>query len=74
MHKFHLGHVVEYYVPHGIDAPRGAYVVTAKLPERDGQFEYRIRSTVVQHERMARESELSAIRADDIAAPARGKR
>jgi hypothetical protein len=38
----------------------GVYVVTAKLPERDGEFEYRIRSTAEQHERMARESELRA--------------
>ena len=61
MHKFHLGQAVEYHVPRGIDAPRGAYIVTAKLPERDGEFEYRIRSAMEQHERMARESELRAI-------------
>ena len=61
MHKFHLGQTVEYYVPRGIDAPRGAYIVTAKLPERDGEFEYRIRSAMEQHERMARESELRAM-------------
>ena len=27
-------------------APRGKYVVTANLPERDGQFEYRIKHTM----------------------------
>ena len=42
-------------------APRGAYVVTAKLPEREGEFEYRIRHMSEQHERMARESELWAL-------------
>jgi hypothetical protein len=41
--------------------PRGTYIVTAKLPERDGEFEYRIRNMNEQHERMARESELQAI-------------
>ena len=35
--------------------PPGAYVVTAKLPERDGEFEYRIRNRNEQHERNARE-------------------
>jgi hypothetical protein len=61
MHKFHLGQTVEYYPPRGISAPRGAYLVTAKLPEQDGQFEYRIRSAFEEHERMARESELEAL-------------
>jgi hypothetical protein len=60
MHKFHLGQAVEYRAPRGVDAPRGAYLVTAKL-ERDGQFEYRIRSVSEPHERMARESELQAV-------------
>jgi hypothetical protein len=42
-------------------APRGAYLVTAKLPERDGEFEYRIRSASEEYERLARESELRAL-------------
>ena len=33
-------------------------VVTMQLPERDGEFEYRIRSPDEPHERIARESEL----------------
>ena len=57
-HKFHLGQAVEFNPPRGIFAPRGPYVVTAKLPERDGTFEYRIRSVSETHERLARESEL----------------
>ena len=61
MYKFYLGQLVEYHPPRGIYAPRGAYVVTAKLPERNGEFEYRIRNTNEQHERMARESELEAL-------------
>jgi hypothetical protein len=60
-HKFHLGQLVEFNPPRGIYAPRGSYLVTAKLPERDGAFEYRIRSVSETHERLARESELQAM-------------
>jgi hypothetical protein len=38
---------------------RGAYEVTKQLPEREGQFEYRIKSSREPHERVVRESELS---------------
>jgi hypothetical protein len=38
-------------------------MVTAKLPERDGEFEYRIRSAIEEQERTVRESELRAIEA-----------
>jgi len=60
MHKFLLGQMVEYRSPRGIYAPRGPYVVTAKLAERDGQFEYRVRSTSEQHERLVGENDLRA--------------
>ena len=74
MHKFHLGQVVEYHVPRGIDAPRGTYIVTAKLPERDGEFEYSIPSALEEHERMVRENELTAVSERDAAPPGKGKR
>jgi hypothetical protein len=61
MHKFHLGQHVQYQPPRGMYAPRGAYIVTAKLSEREGEFEYRIRNLKEEHERMARESELRAL-------------
>jgi hypothetical protein len=64
-HKFHLGQLVEFNPPRGIYAPRGPYVVTAKLPERDGAFEYRIRGASEEHERIARENELSAVTVED---------
>ena len=64
-HKFHLGQTVEFDPPRGIYAPRGAYVVTAKLPERDGAFEYRVRSASEEHERPALENELSAVVVED---------
>ena len=35
-HKFILGQAVAYTPPTGTYAPPGIYVVTAKLPERDG--------------------------------------
>ena len=38
----------------------GSYVVTKQLPERDGQFEYRIKSASETHERVAREGELAS--------------
>jgi hypothetical protein len=62
MHKFYLGQQVHYDPPRGTDAPRGTYFVTAKLPDTEGEFEYRIRNTNERHERIARESELQALR------------
>jgi hypothetical protein len=73
MHKFSLGQAVTYRVSRLVDASCGVYVVTAKLPERDGEFEYHIRSTNEKHERVARESELTAIAVGDKAA-AKAKR
>jgi hypothetical protein len=39
-------------------AAAGPYVVVRQLPERNGEFEYRIKSAAEAHERVARESEL----------------
>jgi hypothetical protein len=58
-HKFKIGQQVEYYPPRGIYAPRGTYLVTKLLPERDGVFEYFIRSVREAYERIAKESELT---------------
>ena len=64
-HKFIIGQAVEYIPSPGLYAPGGLYIVTAKLPERDGEFEYHIRHTSELHEtRVARESELGR-HADD---------
>jgi hypothetical protein len=35
------------------------YVVTRQLPERNGEFEYQIKSISEPHERVVRESELA---------------
>jgi hypothetical protein len=40
-------------------AAGGGYVVTKQLPERDGEFEYRIKKISELHERVAREGELA---------------
>ena len=55
MHKFHLGQRVVYRARY---APAGACVVTAKLPEHSGEYEYRVRNFAEKNERMAHESEL----------------
>jgi hypothetical protein len=39
-------------------ARAGSYVVTKQLPERGGEFEYRIKSASESHERVAREGDL----------------
>ena len=70
MHKFHLGQAVAYNPPRGTYVPSGTWVVTAQLPERNGDCYYRVHHAIEQHERIAREGELVA-----IAAPAaKGKR
>jgi len=40
-------------------AAAGGYVVMRQLPERNGEFEYRIKSISEPYERVARESELA---------------
>jgi hypothetical protein len=60
-HKFRIGQIVTYRAPiRGQDVPPGAYMIIARLPKGDdGQFEYRIRNLNEEHERVAKESELS---------------
>jgi len=41
------------------DAAGGGYVVTKQLPERNGEYEYRIKNISEPHERVARESDLT---------------
>ena len=57
-HKFSVGQTVTFRAR---NAPPGACVVTAKLPERNGEYEYHIRNLAEKNERMARESELQAV-------------
>ena len=61
MHKFYLGQAAGYQPPRGTHVPSGTWVVTAKLPERYGECYYRIHHAIEQYERIARESDLTAI-------------
>jgi len=55
MHKFKIG---ERLFPARLDVPDGAYVVIKRLPMRDGEFEYQIKSLTEGDERVVREREL----------------
>jgi hypothetical protein len=61
MHKFKLCQTVFLKPTHlNSTAARGAYEVTKQLPERDGEFEYRIKSSSEPHERAVKENEISS--------------
>ena len=57
-HKFRIGQLVQLTPAISRNIPGGTFEITKELPERDGEFEYRIKSTNEPHERVARESEL----------------
>jgi hypothetical protein len=60
VHKFNIGQTVflERYLERALGVSGGAYVITKRLPEHDGEFEYRIKSVNEPHERMVGESQL----------------
>jgi hypothetical protein len=58
-HRFKVGQSVQYDAPRGIYAPPGEYHVTAELPSRAGEFEYRIKHRQEAYERVAAESALT---------------
>lgn len=60
-HKFHIGEIVELSPLLTRNASRGVYVVTKRLPDSAGEYEYRIKSINEPHERVVRESELSEV-------------
>jgi hypothetical protein len=55
-HRFHIGQIVFLRPSLGRNIPGGAYIVTKKLPERDGEPEYRVRSVNEPYERVVGES------------------
>jgi hypothetical protein len=63
-HKFKIGQLV-YFQPKGavrpqLDAVRGPYQITKRLPAaEDGEFQYEIRNTLEEYNRVARESDLT---------------
>ena len=60
-HKFHVGQLVQLIPSISRNVPGGSFEIIKKLPERDGEFEYRIKSVNEPHERVARESELTGV-------------
>ena len=60
-HKFHVGQLVQLARSISRNAPGGSYEIMKKLPEHDGEYEYRIKSMNEPHERVARESELRGV-------------
>jgi hypothetical protein len=59
-HKFQAGQKVTLAANFmNRSAAGGGYVVTKQLPERNGEFEYRIKKISELHERVAREGELA---------------
>ena len=58
-HKFHVGESVTLMPAISRNVPGGVYQVTKQLPHDGHEFEYRIKSANEEHERAARESELT---------------
>jgi len=58
-HKFHVGESVTLRPAISRNVPGGVYEVTKQLPHNGREFEYRIKNANEEHERVARESELS---------------
>ena len=57
-YKFQLGQTV-FIVPSLFrGSPAGTYIVTKKLPDRDGELEYCVKSTDEPYDRVVGESEL----------------
>ena len=61
-HRFAAGHVVHLgrAVPFR-NAAAGNYEVVAQLPERDGEFQYRIKSDREPYQRIVKEGELETV-------------
>jgi hypothetical protein len=60
-HKFKVGETVMLRSAVSRNVPGGAYEVTKQLPHNGSEFEYRIKSANEEHQRVARESELTRV-------------
>ena len=58
-HKFQIGEAVTLRPAVNRNVPGGVYEVTKLLPHNGSEFEYRIKGASEEHERVARESELT---------------
>jgi hypothetical protein len=59
-HKFKIGQTVYLISFRSENAPRGTYVVIKIMPEHKGEYEYQVRSSYEQYQRVVRESQLRA--------------
>jgi hypothetical protein len=60
-HKFKIGQIVFLSASLGDNIPGSAYIpyiITRRLPDHDGEFEYQVRSSNEPHERVVRENQL----------------
>jgi hypothetical protein len=60
IHKFKIGQTVYLISFRGENARGGTYVVIKRMPEHNGEYEYQVRSSYEQHQRVVRESQLRA--------------
>jgi hypothetical protein len=73
-YKFQIGQTVFLDPAHNLNIPGGACIVTKKLPESNGELEYRVRSVNEPYERVVRESELRTVdRCPSLYAPRPGR-
>jgi hypothetical protein len=59
-HRFQVGQIIFLERSRNLNIPGGEYVITKKLPERTGGFEYRVKSNKEPHQRVVREDQLKA--------------
>jgi hypothetical protein len=60
-YKFKIGQSVYLRAERLLSAAAGSYQVTQRMPERDGELQYRVKHPAEGHERVANESDLTAI-------------
>jgi hypothetical protein len=60
MHKFKIGQAVRFEPNtwHFRNSAPGSYEVRKQLPERNGEFEYHVKSSNETHERVVTESQI----------------
>jgi hypothetical protein len=57
-HKFKIGQTVYLKSSRHQNVPGGAYMIIKRMPDHDGEFEYRVRSMSEPHERVVGESSI----------------
>ena len=60
-YKFQIDQTVFLTSSPTLNIPGVEYIVTKKLPEHNGEFEYQVKSINEPYERVVRESELSEV-------------